>query len=64
MRLVTFRAEVNAASRLGALVENHVVDLNKLGGAAGHGFYPDNMLDFIELGPAAITSATPAAGLL
>ena len=31
MRLVTFRAHVNAAARLGAIVDNLVVDLERFG---------------------------------
>ncbi|SFB01584.1 2-keto-4-pentenoate hydratase/2-oxohepta-3-ene-1,7-dioic acid hydratase (catechol pathway) [Pseudomonas sp. NFIX10] len=57
MRLVTFRADVNAASRLGAVVGDQVVDLNKLAAAAGS-VLPDNMLDFIDLGPSAVKSTS------
>ncbi|OPB05651.1 fumarylacetoacetate hydrolase family protein [Pseudomonas synxantha] len=57
MRLVTFRPTVNAASRLGALVGSNVVDLCKLGNIHGHPI-PDNMLDFIEMGPSAIKTTT------
>ncbi|AXO63716.1 FAA hydrolase family protein [Pseudomonas sp. phDV1] len=57
MRLVTFRSNVNAAARLGALVDGFVVDLNALGNHAGDAI-PDNMLDFIDLGPQAVTLAT------
>lgn len=57
MRLVTFRADVNAASRLGAVVANQVVDLHKLAAAAGSAL-PDNMLEFIDLGPSAVKSTT------
>lgn len=55
MRLVTYRSEVAAAGRLGAIVGDLVVDLGYLGDATGH-MLPDNMLDFIDLGPAAVTS--------
>lgn len=57
MRLVTFRSDVNAASRLGAIVDSLVVDLAKLGSVVGQPL-PDNMLDFIDLGPAAVASTT------
>lgn len=57
MRLVTFRPTVNAASRLGALVGSDVVDLCKLGKIHGHPI-PDNMLDFIEMGPSAMKTTT------
>lgn len=57
MRLVTYRRTVNEESRLGALVDDLVVDLQWLGDAAGIDL-PDNMLDFIDLGPQAVKSAT------
>lgn len=53
MRLVTYRANVSAAARLGAVVSDLVVDLQRLGAHAGHAL-PDNMLSFIDLGPHAI----------
>lgn len=57
MRLVTFRSNVNASARLGALIEDLVVDLNALGQHSGN-VIPDNMLDFIDLGPQAVTATT------
>lgn len=57
MRLVTYRRSVNEEARLGALVDNLVVDLQWLGDASGMDL-PDNMLDFIDLGPEAIKSTT------
>lgn len=57
MRLVTFRSEVAAPGRLGAIVGDLVVDLNELGLVTGHAL-PDNMLDFIDMGPAAVKSTT------
>ncbi|MGR9815148.1 fumarylacetoacetate hydrolase family protein, partial [Escherichia coli] len=57
MKLVTYRANVSAAARLGAIVDDLVVDLQQLGLYAGEAL-PDNMLDFIDLGPCAITSTT------
>ncbi|MEQ1964740.1 fumarylacetoacetate hydrolase family protein [Xenorhabdus khoisanae] len=57
MRLITYRTEVTAATRLGAIVDNHVVDLAKLAAYVGN-VLPDNMLDFIDLGPLAVSSAT------
>lgn len=57
MRLVTYRANVLEAARLGAIVDNMVVDLESLG--AENGIHlPDNMLDFIDLGPSAVKTAT------
>jgi len=53
MRLVTYRRHVQEAARLGAIVGNQVVDLEDLGISAGVDL-PDNMLDFIDLGPAAV----------
>lgn len=52
MRLVTFRAHVEAAARLGAIVDDLVVDVERIGAAAGVSL-PAAMLDFIDLGPAA-----------
>lgn len=57
MRLVTYRAEVSAAGRLGALVDGHVVDLARLGAHAGYAL-PSDMLSFIDLGPQAVQSTT------
>ncbi|CDL79689.1 fumarylacetoacetate hydrolase family protein [Xenorhabdus cabanillasii] len=57
MRLITYRTEITTAARLGAIVNNHVVDLAKLAAHAGS-VLPDNMLDFIELGPLAVNSTT------
>lgn len=57
MKLVTYRADVLAAARLGALVEDLVIDLQKLGTHAGHAL-PSDMLDFIDLGPSAVTTAS------
>lgn len=53
MHLVTYRPEVSAAARLGAIVDGAVVDLARLGAALGHPL-PDNMLEFIDLGPDAV----------
>ena len=57
MKLVTYRAHVAAAARLGALVDGLVVDLQRLGEHTGHDL-PHDMLDFIDLGPAAIAATT------
>lgn len=57
MKLVTYRADVLAAARLGALVDDLVIDLQKLGTHAGHAL-PADMLDFIDLGPNAVTTTT------
>lgn len=57
MRLVTYRSNIQAAARLGALVDNLVIDLQLLGLDCGVDL-PDNMLDFIDLGPDAIRSTT------
>ncbi|SIT41550.1 Ureidoglycolate lyase [Paraburkholderia ribeironis] len=53
MRLVTYRPEVTAAARLGAIVDGAVVDLARLGDAMGHPL-PSSMLEFIDLGPQAV----------
>ncbi|BFO56670.1 fumarylacetoacetate hydrolase family protein [Acidovorax sacchari] len=55
MKLVTYRAHVAAAARLGALVDGLVVDLQRLGEHTGHDL-PDDMLDFIDLGPSAVAA--------
>lgn len=57
MRLVTFRAHVSAAARLGALVDEDVIDLAALGVHAGQPL-PSDMLEFIDLGPGAVRSTT------
>ena len=53
MRLVTYRASVEAAGRLGVLVDDLVVDVATLGARAGVPL-PSRMLDFIDLGPVAL----------
>lgn len=50
MRLVTYRADVEAEARLGALVGDLVVDLAKFGAAQGLTL-PSRMLDLIAMGP-------------
>jgi len=57
MRLVTFRTEVAAAARLGAIVDGYVVDLGRFGEAVGASM-PSDMLSFIDLGPAAVQSTS------
>lgn len=53
MKLVTFRHDIESASRLGAIWDDLVVDLGALGDACDMPM-PDRMLDLIELGPAAL----------
>ncbi|WCM94529.1 fumarylacetoacetate hydrolase family protein [Acidovorax sp. NCPPB 2350] len=57
MKLVTYRANVTAAARLGAIVGDLVVDLQRLGAHTGHAL-PDDMLAFIDLGPSAVAGTT------
>ncbi len=57
MRLVTYRRNVLEGARLGAIVDDLVVDIEHLGLCAGVDL-PCDMLDFIDLGPAAVTTAT------
>lgn len=57
MRLVTYRATVEAEARLGAIAGDLVVDLAMLGQAKGVPL-PSAMLAFIDLGPQAVTVAT------
>ncbi|WP_157219937.1 fumarylacetoacetate hydrolase family protein [Flavisphingomonas formosensis] len=53
MRLVTYRASIEAEARLGVLAGDLVVDIAKLGARAGVPL-PSRMLDFIDLGPVAL----------
>ncbi len=57
MRLVTYRASVEAEARLGAIDGDLIVDLEKLGQACGVAL-PSSMLAFIDLGPQAVSAAT------
>ncbi|HGF0771943.1 TPA: fumarylacetoacetate hydrolase family protein [Kluyvera georgiana] len=57
MRLITYRSHVNAASRLGAIAGDYVVDLAALADYSGQSL-PDNMLAFIDLGPSAVAAGT------
>jgi 2-keto-4-pentenoate hydratase/2-oxohepta-3-ene-1,7-dioic acid hydratase in catechol pathway len=54
MRLVTYREHIEAEARLGAISGDLVVDLAKLGSARGVAL-PSTMLEFIDLGPQAVT---------
>lgn len=55
MRLVTYRGNIEAAARLGVIVDDDLVaDVEKIGGHAGVSL-PSSMLDLIDLGPAALT---------
>ncbi len=53
MRLVTYRGTIEAAARLGAVVDDLVVDVETIGARAGVPL-PSAMLDFIDLGPSAL----------
>lgn len=57
MRLVTYRASIEAEARLGAVSGSLVVDLQRLG-AATNTPLPSTMLEFIDLGPNAVTIAS------
>ncbi|WP_342760106.1 fumarylacetoacetate hydrolase family protein, partial [Providencia rettgeri] len=57
MRLITYRSDVTAAARLGAIVDHQVVDLARLAEEQGQ-YLPDNMLDFIDLGPQGVRAGT------
>ena len=54
MRLVTYRATVEAEARLGVLADDLVIDVETLGTRAGVPL-PCRMLDFIDLGPVALS---------
>ena len=51
MRLVTYRARCEAAARLGAIVDDLVVDVAGCSAPPVGVALPDTMLDFIDLGP-------------
>jgi 2-keto-4-pentenoate hydratase/2-oxohepta-3-ene-1,7-dioic acid hydratase in catechol pathway len=53
MRLVTYRLHPEAEARLGAITDDYVIDLAKLGAARGVPL-PSTMLGFIDLGFAAV----------
>lgn len=57
MRLVTYRASIEAEARLGAIAGDLVVDLEMLGDATGVPL-PSTMLEFIDLGPNAVSVAS------
>ncbi|MQP66479.1 FAA hydrolase family protein [Niveispirillum sp. SYP-B3756] len=57
MRLVTYRADVESAARLGALAGDLVIDLARFGSVKGVPF-PATMLEFIDLGPQAVAIAS------
>lgn len=57
MRLITYRATVETAARLGAIVGDQVVDLARFGEAKAVPL-PSSMLEFIDLGPQAVTLAS------
>ncbi|RBI85642.1 FAA hydrolase family protein [Rhodosalinus halophilus] len=57
MKLVTYRRHPADAGRLGAIVDDMVVDLERLGEATGEPL-PATMLDFIDLGPDAVRVAS------
>ena len=59
MRLVTYRSTVESAARLGAIANDMVVDVERLGAKAGVAL-PAAMLDFIDLGPVALTGLRDA----
>ena len=59
MRLVTYRGTIESAARLGAIDGDMVVDVEKIGAKAGLSL-PSSMLDFIDLGPAALAGLRDA----
>jgi 2-keto-4-pentenoate hydratase/2-oxohepta-3-ene-1,7-dioic acid hydratase in catechol pathway len=59
MRLVTYRGTIESAARLGAIDSDMVVDVEKIGAKAGLSL-PATMLDFIDLGPAALAGLRDA----
>ncbi|HBM11462.1 MAG TPA: FAA hydrolase family protein, partial [Rhodospirillaceae bacterium] len=59
MKLVTFRASVEASARLGVVQSDQVIDVGLLGAAFGEEF-PTSMLDLIDLGPAGLAAVEDA----
>jgi 2-keto-4-pentenoate hydratase/2-oxohepta-3-ene-1,7-dioic acid hydratase in catechol pathway len=57
MRLATYRSSVESQARLGAIHDGLIVDIERLGAASGVPL-PDRMLDFIDLGPDAVSAAS------
>lgn len=57
MRLVTYRANIEAEARLGAIAGDLLIDLASLGAAEGVAL-PSTMLEFIDLGPQAVPIAS------
>lgn len=55
MKLVTYRADVESAARLGVLAEGFVVDVEALGDACGESL-PDSMLGLIDAGKPGLTA--------
>lgn len=54
MRLVTYRSSIEAEARLGVLDGDLVIDVERIGLRAGLPL-PSRMLDFIDLGPVAVS---------
>lgn len=57
MQLVTYRASVEAEARLGAIINDLVLDLARFGETRGVNL-PSTMLEFIDLGPTAVSAVT------
>jgi 2-keto-4-pentenoate hydratase/2-oxohepta-3-ene-1,7-dioic acid hydratase in catechol pathway len=55
MKVATYRPSIEEGARLGAIVGDLVVDLERLGMATGVSL-PNRMLELIDLGPAAVTA--------
>jgi 2-keto-4-pentenoate hydratase/2-oxohepta-3-ene-1,7-dioic acid hydratase in catechol pathway len=53
MQLATYRTNVTAAARLGAVVGDFIIDIEQLGAHAGVTL-PSDMLEFIDIGPHAV----------
>ncbi len=56
MRLVTYRADICAAARLGVLAGDCVIDVERLAAHAGVSL-PSSMLEFVDMGVAALRAA-------
>ncbi|MGB7183320.1 MAG: fumarylacetoacetate hydrolase family protein [Burkholderiaceae bacterium] len=59
MKLVTYRKDIQSAARLGAIVQDMVVDIARLGSSLNQP-WPDSMLGLIDLGPDATAAISEA----
>lgn len=63
MKLVTYRAEIEGAARLGLVFDDLIVDVAQFGEACGLDL-PESMLDFIDRGPVAVAALDRAVHMV